>query len=223
MGPNLFQMGNVEEDKFIQLYIENFEIAENHYSCLSVALSDARKITGRIESTGEKAFDILRNRNNFLNPYSLIGLINYLLILDLVGTSFKLKGQPVIGTNNIYNALIQFSKHTEEEINIIIALRNSLAHNYSLVNIPFSKKEASKKLFHFELINSYTPNLFESNEKWTGVASEKSTINSLKVGVDNLIDAIELVYTNLRMEAKNHNLELRINTEDFIQRFTLKH
>jgi len=81
----------MEDIDFIKKFTNSLEIEPNRYSCLIIALTDARKITGRNIDTGNPKLNILESNNTFLNPNSFIGIINYLLILDMIGKIFKKK------------------------------------------------------------------------------------------------------------------------------------
>jgi hypothetical protein len=65
----------------------------------------------------------------------LLGLTNYLIILELIGSVFKLKNNDDNYTKDgIEYALKLYTKLGNEKIKGIKALRNSLTHNFSLAN-----------------------------------------------------------------------------------------
>jgi hypothetical protein len=217
----------MHENEFVKKAINSIEIEKGRFSCLGIAIKDARLITGRNivdgkEKTGKHDF-LMNSEEGILYNYSFIGVIDYLLILDLIGTAFRKKQFQCTKTNPIYKALKQFSKLTDDEIFVIIALRNSLAHNYSLVNIPKDKNEYTDKLHHFKLINTRTSKLVEISTRWLdGEYSSKSEINETSIGLDNLFDMIEEVIANLKDESNNDFIELNgIKFEDFKMRFTI--
>jgi len=131
---------------------------ENHrQSCLMMALENARILSGRDRKTGESrkapntgtvAPDLLESlcfkNNKYGTTDSFGGLIHYLILLDLIGEVLKPKNKTCNKTN-IYKALTFFSSINDDEKWVIVALRNSLAHNYGLVNVP----KNSKKNIHF--------------------------------------------------------------------------
>jgi hypothetical protein len=76
--------------EFLEKFVCDKLIENNRYSSFSIALEDARKITGRDVATGELKHNILTNRNNgYLEPYSFIGITNYLLLLEIIGKVFE--------------------------------------------------------------------------------------------------------------------------------------
>jgi hypothetical protein len=128
--------------------------------------------------------------------------------------------------NNIYKAIKYFSNSlSENEIYAIIALRNSLAHNYGLVNIPSSSKEESIKQHKFIIINSKASKIVElPNRKWSShedISEESHT----KIGHIEFIDFVESIYLNLI--EKNHKKLLRISLTNGINelksRFTINY
>lgn len=207
---------------FINLFVNNLEIKRNTYSCLSIAIRDARMITGRNLETGEMEFNILNTEKAFLSPYSFIGIINYLLILDMIGSIFTLKKFKTEKENTIYKALKQFSKNiNEKDIFTIIALRNSLAHNYSLANIPKSEKENDIKLHHFVIKNSLTEETIRQNNKWDGKYNSKQDSNSTEIGAENIMVLIEKVISNLKNEVEKDNVEINFSIDELKMRFTI--
>lgn len=80
--------------KFLEKFSKQYEIEPNRYSCLIIALRDARMITGRDRETGQFKADILESSNSIMNPYSFIGVINYLLILEIIGAVYSSDSYP---------------------------------------------------------------------------------------------------------------------------------
>lgn len=209
------------ESDYVQKYIQCLDIDKNTFSVLNIAINDARLITGRNQSNGKREFKILSTEHSFLSPYSFIGIINYLLILDLIGTAFKIKNFTTTKSNNIYKCLKQLSSLNDKEINVIIALRNSLAHNYSLVNIPHDVKQKDR-YHHFSLINDYSDNLVSNDNQWEGNYSVKNTKNETQIGIENLYDEVEKVILNLKHRAKENSVSLNMELEEFKMKFTIK-
>lgn len=215
----------MNEATFIKRFIKDLEIETNRFSCLKIAINDARKLTGRNISGGDDELNILTNSNDFLNPDSFIGIINYLLILDLIGEAFCLKGFTTQKNNNIYKALKQFSPTTsEKDIDTIIALRNSLAHNYGLINIPKNEKENSSKRHKFILLHTENSFLIKyPTIPWNGDFKEKSEDKSTHISTIKLIELIEQTYKNLVAKSENNEIELALNDgiEELKSRFTI--
>lgn len=228
-------------DKYLLKFATTREIEPNRYSCLKIALDEARILNGRDENGWFIENNVLENGKTFLNQYSFIGLINYLLILDLIGEVFKLKKSKSNLKNQpkIYKTLKQFSSLNDKDIYTINALRNSLAHNYGLVNIPTDKKYFNTSLHKFILLDSDDSELIKYPEiEWKTVVSEddkenpstkinfkdKDEKSSTKVSPIKLQELVEEVYQNLLNELTNNNVELSksINGIDELNaRFTI--
>ena len=215
---------NEQQIDFIKKFISSYEVEVNRYSCLTIALKDARLITGRNLVTGQHQLNILQNENNFISPYSFVGMINYLLILDMIGSIFLISGFKT-KRSNIYNALKQFSSINDKEIDTIIALRNSLAHNYSLINLPWYKEEDSRKLHKFTLDNSENAELIKYPTNHIArnlIFSDKSESSSTIIGYRKIIDLIELVYENVKSKFENGFILYRLGVDELKARFTIR-
>lgn len=218
------------------------EMESKKYSCLMLVLGDARILTGRDENGNFIKDNVLSNGKSFLSQYSFIGLINYLLVLDLIGEVFKLKECKYDLKNQpkIYKALKQFSsslKDKDKDIYTINALRNSLTHNYGLINIPNKSKYYDSSLHKFSLLNSENSELIKYPEtKWEIVKPEhndeksltkinfkdKDEKSSTKVSPIKLQELVEEVYQNLLNELTNNNVKLSISSIDELNaRFTI--
>ena len=212
---------------FINKFINEYKIEPNRFSCLIIALTDARRITGRNINTGEHELNILEAQNTFFNPYSFIGAINYLLILDMIGEIFGTTSKTINKRKitNTYKALKYFSSVSDQDIDTIIALRNSLAHNYGLINIP-SAKEINTKQHKFTLDNSDTTNLilYPVSGVWNGDFNDKSQDTSTKISYERLIDLIEAVYLEMKAEQVKGNLFLSLlgGIDELKARFTIR-
>jgi len=222
----------MEDIDFIKKFTNSIEVESNIYSCLMIAISDARKITGRNIETGKQEFNILVGNNDFLNPDSFIGIINYLLILDMIGEIFKKNGF-TFGKKNknkkIGKALKQFGGVISDcDIDVIVALRNSLAHNYGLINIPWEVSENGTKRHKFTLINTDCEFLIKyppENNRWDGDFKDKSETTSTEVSKENLINLIETVFKNLKQDLENNEVKLALNDgiDELKARFTIKY
>lgn len=87
----------------------------------------------------------------------------------MIGEIFKTAAFSSTKNNTIYRALKQFSSISDHNIDTFVALRNSLAHNYGLVNIPVEKKEFFTKRHKFILDNTEGAELIkypEPSMKW---------------------------------------------------------
>lgn len=216
----------MSDNDFIKKFISQLQIEDNRYSCLVMALNDARKITGRNTKTGIKESDIILLNDELFLPNSFLGLIQYLIILDMLGTIFK-TGFTTQKTNKIHKALKQYSTLNDSDIDVIISLRNSLAHNYGLINIPNSTNDYSTKLHKFTIINDLSAQLIEyPTEIWNTVDySNKKEESSTKIGYMKLCDLVESVYINLKSSFDHGLTELNLNggIEELKSRFTIRH
>lgn len=213
---------------FTKKFISFREIEANRYSCLVIALTDARLITGRNIDTGQYELNILTNGKNFLNPHSFIGIINYLLILDMMGEIFETPNFKTDKTSNIYKSLEQFSslRGRDNDIDTIIALRNSLAHNYGLINIPKNQKDYSTKLHKFTIDNSENAELIKypsPNTVWNCDFLDKSEYSSTKIGYRKVIDLIESVYGYIKNGFEDGSVILSLKDEELKARFTIRY
>lgn len=107
------------------------------FSTIALLLRGARKLTGCDLNSGKYEMNELFNKENFLDQtyhsFQLSGLINYLIFLDQIGSTFKPKDKsPIRITNGVFCALKYFSTVDDPKIQTIRALRNSLAHQFGL-------------------------------------------------------------------------------------------
>jgi len=220
---------------FINKFVKSYEIEDNRFSCLMIALTDARKITAHFDNHGKFEFNVLETNNTFLSPFSFIGIINYLLFLEMIGEIFKLKTfnntKTNKKTNNIYKALKQFGNNiSEKDIWSIVALRNSLAHNYGLINIPFENIKNIKKreMLTHKFILSNVDNtdliIYPTNNWKEKDFSDKNDNTSTRISIFKLIDFIESVYLNLKKAIEFNQVELSLDgdLEELKARFTIQ-
>lgn len=204
------------------------KIEENRFSCLFRAITDARILNGRDPITGKYKGHILgcEKNNLYLGPNSFIGLISYLLILDMIGEIFRLKTEKKSKKSKIYLALNQFANGLrEKDIYTIVALRNSLAHNYGLVNIPDNREHYENSRHKFSLMNFENESLIEyPTKKWEGNFSDKEIESSTIISVPKLIEQIESVYSELIFQIESNNVSLNLSDkEELYSRFTVRH
>jgi hypothetical protein len=99
-------------------------------SSLEANLADCRDLTKRDPKTGAG----LPGQSSG----SWLGAIGYLVLLDQIGGAVR-NLQPrrtLTGSSGFERALADFTEKTDDEAICLYALRNSLAHHYSLVNVP---------------------------------------------------------------------------------------
>jgi hypothetical protein len=142
----------------------------------------------------------------------------------MIGAIFIIKGFRTTKTTNIYFALKQYGGNiSDKEINTIIALRNSMAHNYGLINIP-RPSERETKLHKFILLNGENNCLINfPYTTWNGDFSNKEEANSTTISISKLIELIEKTHKELIRQIKADNIVLRLSKgkEELNSRFTI--
>jgi len=223
---------------------------EKRISCLVMALENARILSGRTKCSGKSRkandgtviADYLESKffeeNILVSGYSFAGLIHYLLLLDLIGNVLKPKDKSSEEKNSIYKALEYFSPITDVNNRCaIVSLRNCLAHNYGLINIPELKKlknaerikERKERYQHkFTLhLNDNAKNMIQipkPESRWNGNYAMKDESLSTKINVCELIDVIEETYQKVKDMAVKKELELcfKGGIDELKSRFTVK-
>jgi hypothetical protein len=134
-------------------------------STLAAQIRDARGAVGRDLDSG-----------HYLNPAdeahaaSWLGAVGYLLLLDQIGTCFAVAGGTDQSPQEIKRALEYFApdRVAPDEINALYALRCSLAHNYSLVNMPPNVNKADM-YYRFRLHPAPAPHVAITHaNQWDG-------------------------------------------------------
>ena len=220
---------------FVKAFVSQREIIDEgikRESCLVRALEDARRLYSKEDTLQEI---VLRSQNQENNPerenqlmYQMgdipfLSLVGYLILLDLIGEVFTKKGKG----NNIENAINYFGtknlRHCKCEV---YALRNSLAHNYGLINIhPKPQKDADYS--HKFMLSTESSNIgiFEKAGDWQRKDwSDKSETTSTKVNVPRLIEEIENLHKTLiqKVEDGDYAIGLQDGIEELKSRFTIR-
>jgi hypothetical protein len=215
-----------EEKEVIKKFVSEKCMGEGRESCLMMALENARILCGRDKITGKKIdTDIVRScefkQNTICTQTSFSGLIHYLLLLDLIGSVFIHK------ENNIARAIKHFYPEMDDrEVYTIVALRNSLAHNYGLVNIPTKEEYDENSLHKFTLDNfGELDTMIKLPEIiWDKKFPNKDEKMSTNIDVPKLIDFIEDIYKSFKEEVIDGKLKLKlIEIEELKARFTITH
>jgi hypothetical protein len=209
--------------EFLEKFVCDKLIESNRYSSFSIALEDARKITGRDVATGELKHHILTNKNNgHLEPYSFIGITNYLLLLEIIGKVFE-PNVSSSGKKGICGALQHFSDIDEKDQYVIEALRNALVHSYSLVNIPSNQdhNENSQHLFTLSAFED-APLIRYPDISWDGNFNNKAENRSTIVQTNRLFDEIELIVENVRAGVRDGSIKSRIKLPELKARYTIR-
>lgn len=209
---------NKTQIDFISEFV-SIDSANNKFcSTFALALRDARLITGRDIASGECQHYILMNsKKEHLKPYSPIGLLNYLILLEMIGKIFKRTGN-ADGPKGIKSALKDFSNLDEKEINSINDLRNALAHSYSLTNIPNKEKhiQNSRHLFAFHITGDF-PLIQYPDTIWNG--SYNQTESRTWIQINKLFNTIETIIEYISKNLGNEQIELRMEMDELKARY----
>lgn len=188
--------------------------SKGEFSCLMLALRDARSISGRDEKTG-----IVINTTGNFSPHKWPAALLYLIILEQLGTCLKptssnLQGYP------IYLTLRYFSDLAEKECKAIAALRHSFSHSFALFNIYRDNKTQildTGKTHVFRLIaDELNPLIIIPNDidAWDGIFPIKNRKSITFINIWKLGDLVEEIVCNVRKEYAEDNIELLISEEE---------
>ena len=206
---------------FITVKLENHDTKV--HSTFSMALRDARLITGRDKETGEfKGFWLKNRKREHLKPYSPIGILNYLIVLELIGKIF-MGNKTNDEKTGIPAALSQFSELNEEERFTIDAFRNGLAHGYSLVNIPRNKSnnKNSRHKFVYALFGNDIPLIEYPENPWNGEFNEQDEHSNTRIHVGKLLILIEDIISKVHSGIENNEIKLKIEMPELKSRYLL--
>lgn len=217
----------MKEKEIIKQFVLSQDMTQGRESCFFKALEDARRLYknedlwARLDSSDfeklneDKKMDLLKG---YEIPF--LSLIGYLILLDLIGNVFTKK-------ENIVNAIEKFGFPELKECKYIVAaLRNSLAHNYGLVNVPANSKYDENSLHKFTLSERENNDgkIFSrkqewKREDWTDKCEDTSTV----VDIKKLINGIEKLIENLQEKARNEELSICLDgsIEELYARFTI--
>jgi len=197
----------------------------DRFSTLGILLRGARHLSGRDLYNGIYKMKELTKQNfkrQTYFPNFFTGLINYLIFLEQLGGIFKIKGRAVPNQKNgIHLAFKNFFTLTDDKIFAIRALRNSLVHQYGLA----TGKENGKNI---KLIYKFTVSVERNSEivklpltTWDGSFSNKNDESNTTIYVIDLIDVIEKLYSKLKEEINNNNVEFNVSLDELKARFTI--
>ncbi len=233
--------------EFIKKMVNNRQIDDNTYSILVTAWQDARQLSGFDKEMGKQNLLLLNmNGDSILElGQSFIGLINYLLILDMLGSIFKKTGSNGKGnpdSNNIFYVLGEFTGLIDKDRCAIKALRNCLAHNYSLLSIPQWKDENHKKhgknniktnakleaneLHAFSICWTKQPSLIkypDNADRLTRSNPFNKKEHFTEICAESLRDLVEDVFQQIKKGVNEDKVESYIGEDDIKSRFTYSH
>ena len=204
----------MKDSEFILKLLDiNQPMAENptRFSTLALLLTSGRKLFGCNLETGKYELNEV-NDENFIDKtyhsFQFTALINYLILLEQIGSIFiKKNGSKIKETNGIFCALTYFSSLTDtDKIEAIQALRNSLVHKFGLATEKKPHKMPPRKFILSIARNSEI--VEQPKSDWDGTFSDKSDETSTTIFIADLIILIETVYQNVIQENKNGNVEM---------------
>lgn len=188
------------------------------HSVLIQILTDCRLFTNRNFKTGEYDMEI---DNKIGSPHRWLPAIGYLCVLDMIGNAFRKVGgnNPKNSYSNIPYALENFADELIDNkkgyIDALVALRNSFAHNLSLLNIPDSPQKKQNQLQRFGVYVDTENKNFElkmSKNRWDGIAFKKNySLADDRTDIDlHLIgNLVEQVLKNLIEGIKHDTIEVQ--------------
>ncbi|REC40268.1 hypothetical protein [Chryseobacterium sp. 5_R23647] len=193
------------------------------FSVIINLLRGARYLCGADLDTGEyKLINLgFSVENNLYHSFSFSGILNYLILLEQIGTLVE----PKIKSENtdekaIKRALFYFSNLDKEERIILAQLRNCLAHRFSL-----STEKDSKYPHKFILsIEESAEVIKKPMFKWDGDFSNKDENYSTTIYSKNLIQLIEDIFLNIQTLAQEEKLSLIVEdgVEELFTRYAIK-
>jgi hypothetical protein len=173
-------------------------------------LQDIRGAAERDGDTGQ----VLAGRRS----QSWLAATSYLMLLDQVGTGFKLQGKPVAGTNSFLHALDHFTTLTNvAEREALYALRNAFAHDYALFNV---NRNNPLRTHAFELdANAVDPLVVLPQNRWDGDFDNLTPDMATRVNLQAVGDLVEGVVAALRQHHAAGELEVRLPETEFMIRY----
>ena len=162
-------------------------------SSLEASLKNCREATNRDGNTGTPLPPGVNG--------SWLGAMGYLALLDQIGNSVRHRKHPRApsGKTGFEHALAHFSTITDDEAVCLYALRNSLAHDFSLVNVPpprikGARRKALTRLF---TLSRGEPNLIRwPTRNWSPNNPRRTDATVVDVG--HLGDLVEGVVHEVR-------------------------
>ncbi len=165
-------------------------------------LRDARKFTNRDLVTGK----VLSDDHALVGSW--LGNLGYLMLLDQMGSAISLKGKrDRSNKSGILKCLSQFSSLSNQQKNALYALRNSFAHNYSIINI------GKKPSYHFRFAlraNKVDPMLTLPKVMWNGDINSGGIDSTTVLNLWAFGDFVEQIIDEIKVEYLNGNIEINL-------------
>jgi len=196
------------------------------FSNIVLLLKAARKLTGRNIETGVYEMNEVNEDDivkGLYHSFQYVGLINYLILLEQLGSIFSPKQKSICSSNGISCALTDFSELKDKlKVSAIVALRHSLTHKFGLAT---EKKKDRKELQHKFILS------IERNAKiveipsipWDGNFSYKSNGTSTTIFIKDLEELVENIYQTIKAKLDRNELIVKIDLDELYSRYTMKY
>lgn len=193
-------------------------------STLCLALRDCRNTTGR-DSKGRLT------DANAEHGMTLLAALGYLCVLDQLGTAVKPRnetttqrrqleqlGKPTSVRRRFSAPLVWFKNLQASELAALYALRCSLAHDYSLMNVPKNQPDLTH---FFSLEDDQSLVIRLPKKRWDGSQRLPSDTTDFRtiVGLPALGTLVESVVDAIVDAHRNDQLKLAIPSEEFRMRY----
>ena len=201
----------MKNKKFIKDFVSKKDMEDGRKSCLIIALQNARLLNRRETDTNSLCIEIAEKLNGLIDFNSFIGLVNYLIILDMIGVVFTDKKK--VG-ERIEEVLQKFGDITcKEERKAIFGLRNCFAHNYGLVD--------DKEKIKFMLDDSCNKMIILPAAKWDGNYDKEDEFTRTIINPQILINKIEAIYEEVKKRVFEDYLSTNLTENELKSRFTI--
>ncbi|HCB61921.1 MAG TPA: hypothetical protein DHV29_01525 [Bacteroidales bacterium] len=205
------------EQEAIKAHLTTNYISQNGMTFISGlcgGLKDARKISGRHMDTGDKFPDNSKCSKDDNGPYfrghlgSWLGTMGYLALLDQIGKCYKPKSKAKItgSISAIKKCLKYFTTLSDDEIDIIYALRNAFFHDYSI----FNKYNGKNNFFHLGH-HPTKPIVKAPAENWDGNYNNVKLESQTWANLEAIGDLVEKIYEDLQQLALTNQLDIELD------------
>jgi hypothetical protein len=197
----------------------------SRHSTLIAGLRDCRQITKRDINTGKY------NKNRLSGDEgSWLATIGYFTILDQMGSCFKPIGVAESKSpNSIKYAIESFGydlvDNDQRVLNALIGLRNSLTHDFNLLNVPTLEKLKELQQHKFTVIADSDLNWIVRLplERWDGNIEGKifsDNTNTTFVNLFQIGNLTENIYNKIYQLVQSNNIELREPLLKILNKYT---
>ena len=199
---------DMTEDDLIKKVLNLKRNPDGSISTLTIAIRGARQLSGRNTDTGEiiPKIDLENFKKQTLGgtyeSNKFMSVAMYLIIIDLIGNIFKRKGGKEQKNQRFKQALEHFSELNSNQIDSLKALRNSLAHKFSLGN--------ESEIFTLDFSKESEDIIVPPEERYVSKnRNNKSKDENVSTAYyENICDLVENIYGELHNSSKKNQLEI---------------